>query len=193
MKKYFSLFLALVLLCAASCAEHPVETTPEETTCEETTMSPEAILDILMNTCWLSIEDADGEIIAPFQSINYASFWETSLDGTLAFSPLEDALLVWVSQGKIPMISLGDRARLLDAVSGEVIEGPIYFNFFTEKEGVFEKRKSLDPISFSELYRYCTEHFAGETVYVCFDRTRDVHEAGEGHASYTYVFCAEIP
>ena len=125
MKKLVLLTLiAALLLSAASCAEHPVETTPEETTAattnaSETTASDIATTAAAEETKKLPIFDftasviaADGSEIAPYQSSVYFFLEGRVSDGILMFYRMEEVLPNWIGDGVIPRITLGENSSV---------------------------------------------------------------------------------
>ena len=183
MKKLVLLTLiAALLLSAASCAEHPVETTPEETTAASTNASETTASDIATTVAaeetqklpifdfTASVIAADGGEIAPYQSSVYFFLEGRVSDGILMFYRMEEVLPDWIEDGVIPRITLGENSSVRFACGeNTLLTHSGKFRLFVQNEdGSISEVYELTDSALSDVYAYGKAHLAGKTVYVTY-------------------------
>lgn len=183
MKKLVLLTLiAALLLSAASCAEHPVETTPEETTATttnasettasnvETTAAAEETQKLPIFDFTVSVVAADGSEIAPYQSSVYFFLEGRVSDGILMFYRMEEVLPNWIGDGVIPRITLGENSSVRFACGeNTLLTHSGRFRLFVQNEdGSISQVYELTDSALSDVYAYGKAHLAGKTVYVTY-------------------------
>lgn len=206
MKKFLVLILASCLLCITSCAEHPVETTPEETTVAttnasettasdvETTAAAEETQKLPIFDFTVSIVAADGSQIAPYQSSVYFFLDGRVSDGILMFYRMEEVLPDWIEKGMLPKIAIDERSSVrFTCGERSTLSHSGRFRLFVQNEdGTVVCAHEMEKASLSDVYAYGKENLSGKTVYVTFGCLVSDAENTADRNDVSCLFCTEF-
>ncbi|MBQ8432867.1 MAG: hypothetical protein IJX28_08300 [Clostridia bacterium] len=156
---------------------------------EETTTDPMVILNELTEIPSIVVElgekrqDLFGSLVCAHVNGGAVA------DGILILQSTEKVLGRWVSEGKIPTITLDEKSELVNEESNTVLTDPITFYLYREVNGSYSEIVSLDNATITDVYTYGIENLKGASVYIRFDISKTTDR---GDARYAYIMHVEF-